>query len=577
MSEIRQTKLDEIKQDSAFDAVVIGGGVNGIGVYRDLALQGLRVLLVERNDFCSGCSAAPSRMIHGGLRYLENGEFSLVRESLQERDALLRNAPHFVRPLPTVIPITSIFSGLLNGAASFFGWNGKPSNRGVVPIKLGLALYDWVTRSSRILPRHYFNSGRATRAKWPQLTSKVHYSAVYHDAWISHPERLCMEMIGDACENSPTSIALNYAQMKLEGDQYVVVDGLSGEELAVTPKVIVNASGAWLDETAQALASDKIDEMVSGTKGSHLILANEALVKALDGHMIYFENTDGRVCIAFPYQGHVLAGSTDIRVDKAARERCEPEEQDYILESLNLVFPNVSLSAADVVFSFSGIRPLPKSSHGYTGRITRGHYTKRLAGSVPQICMIGGKWTTFRAFAEQASDEVLAELGKKRSVSTLGLTIGGGTNYPRSFDDLVATLCKRFGVSRERAVHLADHYGSLSFNVQGACSLTSDSYLSPNTLYTRDEIAFLIKSEAVETLSDLALRRTSLAITGELSSELISELEQIMIAEKPLSPDVAADQRRTLINELSQFHAVSQEMLEARDSENYREWSKQCG
>ena len=157
----RQNMLAHL-ENPQFDAVVIGGGVNGIGVWRDLALQGLRVLLVERNDFASGCSAAPSRMIHGGLRYLENGEFDLVRESLAERDALLRNAPHLVRPLPTVIPIAGLTSGLFNAAASFFGWSGKPARRGALPIKIGLTLYDFVTRHRRQMPKHRFLSRSKT-------------------------------------------------------------------------------------------------------------------------------------------------------------------------------------------------------------------------------------------------------------------------------------------------------------------------------------------------------------------------------------------------------------------------------
>ena len=150
----RNDTLDQIRRDGAFDVVVVGGGINGIGVYRDLALQGLRVLLVERNDFCSGCSAAPSRMIHGGLRYLENGEFDLVWESLRERDALLVNAPHMVRPLPTTIPIATLFSGLLNGAAGFLGLSSRPASRGALPIKIGLMLYDWTTRHRRLMPTH---------------------------------------------------------------------------------------------------------------------------------------------------------------------------------------------------------------------------------------------------------------------------------------------------------------------------------------------------------------------------------------------------------------------------------------
>src|SRR5690606_34513903 len=136
----RDASLDRVRADGAFDVIVVGGGINGIGVFRELSLQDLRVLLVEKRDFCSGCSAAPSRMIHGGLRYLENGEFGLVRESLRERDALLRNAPHMVRPLPTTIPIKSIFSGTMNAAIGFLGGKSRPAERGVLPVKLGLML-----------------------------------------------------------------------------------------------------------------------------------------------------------------------------------------------------------------------------------------------------------------------------------------------------------------------------------------------------------------------------------------------------------------------------------------------------
>ena len=160
MPEQRDETLGKIRLDGAFDVIVVGGGINGIGVFRELALQGLRVLLVERNDFCSGCSAAPSRMIHGGLRYLENGEFDLVRESLRERDALLVNAPHMVRPLPTTIPIKSIFSGLLNGAATFFGISQRPASRGALAVKIGLALYDWITRQAARAAAAIFSEAR---------------------------------------------------------------------------------------------------------------------------------------------------------------------------------------------------------------------------------------------------------------------------------------------------------------------------------------------------------------------------------------------------------------------------------
>lgn len=258
MPSFREDALRRIRQDGDFDAVVIGGGINGIAAYRDLALQGLRVLLVERNDFSSGCSAAPSRMIHGGLRYLENGEFGLVAESLRERDALLTLAPHMVHPLPTTIPIFSTFSGLFNAAATFVGSGGKPASRGALAIKAGLMLYDFVTRKNRILPRHTFRNARKTLQRWPGLTPGIRYSATYYDAWISQPERLALELLIDTRADAPQSIALNYAEfVRAGGDYGLKVEG-TDETLPVRPRIIVNATGARIDETIGALTTTQV-------------------------------------------------------------------------------------------------------------------------------------------------------------------------------------------------------------------------------------------------------------------------------------------------------------------------------
>jgi glycerol-3-phosphate dehydrogenase len=568
MSNRRQHKLAELKDDNRFDVIVVGGGVNGIGVYRELSLQGVRVLLIEKNDFCSGCSAAPSRMIHGGLRYLENGEFDLVKESVRERDALLLSAPHMVRELPTVIPITSVFSGAMNAATSFFGWSGKPKNRGALPIKLGLGLYDWVSRKRRILPTHRFHSASATRAIWPKLTNQARFSAVYYDAWISHPERLCIEMITDMGEAAPESIALNYAELQVENgenDRYVVEFSRTGERVPVTTDAIVNATGAWLDSTIQSLGGNTDEQMVSGTKGSHLILDNQELGDALKGHMVYFENTDGRVCIAFPYLGHVLAGSTDIRVDEVTKVRCEKDEQSYILSSLRMIFPDVPVSPDQVVFSYSGIRPLPKSKHDFTGRISRGHFIKRLGGPVPQFCMIGGKWTTFRAFAEQTADEVLNELNLKRKCNTLGLPIGGGDGFDAEGTGILDRLTGKQGLPAERAAHLVGHYGTDAEIVHQFCSCRDkDSSIGEGSQYTRAEITHLIRDEQVETLSDLVLRRTSLGITGAISAGLIESLSELLAKELKLSASDIAQQRETLIQELEDFYGVMPEVLKER-------------
>ncbi|UJW77251.1 glycerol-3-phosphate dehydrogenase/oxidase [Rhizobium sp. SL42] len=570
MPAFRNDAIRRIGQDGHFDAVVVGGGINGIATYRDLALQGLRVLLVERGDFASGCSAAPSRMIHGGLRYLENGEFGLVAESLRERDALLTLAPHMVHPLPTTIPIMSVFSGLFNAAAAFAGSSGKPTRRGALAIKVGLALYDFVTRKKRLLPRHEFRSREATLAQWPALTPDLRYSATYYDAWIRQPERLAVELITDTERDAPQAIALNYAELERGGNGYLLrVEGLDGC-LEVRPGIIVNATGAWIDRTAHALGMTATAQqpVVSGTKGSHLILDNPALHSALNGHMIFFENTDNRVCILFPYLGRVLAGSTDIKVENPARVRCEPEERDYILDAIRYVFPEIAIVASDIVFSFSGIRPLPRSDAEFTGRISRSHFIHRIEGDPPQLCMVGGKWTTFRAFAEQATDQVLTHLGRRRVTGTLTRPVGGGRDFPGSVDRLAEMLERNFPIDSVRASYLAETYGSRAFDIMAFCTTrTDDRPLTASLPVTEAEIVWLIRSESVRHLADIVLRRTALAITGQIDIAIIASLARIAASELGWSADQAAFEQDQLLTELDVFHGVSKDILEIRCKE----------
>lgn len=566
MPDQRSTTWQNLTRDSAFDVVVVGGGVNGIGTYRELALQGLRVLLVERADFASGCSAAPSRMIHGGLRYLENGEFDLVRESLQERDALLLNAPHMVHPLPTVIPITSTFSGLFNAAASFFGLSSKPARRGAVPIKLGLGLYDWVTRKRRLMPKHRFAGPRATKREWPDLMPDVKYTATYHDAWIGYPERLCLEMIADVAAANPNCCALNYAELAAAPAGFVLTCNVTGMQMPVRAKLVVNSTGAWLDETVAQIGGVPQTRMVEGTKGSHLILEHPALHAALKGNMVFFENDDGRVCIVFPFHDRVLAGSTDIRVQKPGRVRCEPEETEYILSSLRGVFPGMMFDPSQIVFSYSGIRPLPQSDQDFTGRISRGHDIRRLDGEVPQLCMIGGKWTTFRAFGAQLCDQALVILGRQRLRDTLDLAIGGGARFEAQSRHILQSLRADYRLTAARATHLLQRYGSNAVMVAEACP-TDDQPIAATTEYTKAELAYLIRNEQVVNLSDLALRRTDLAISGVLSEQIIAALAEVMEAETGLPSDAIAAQAKSLVTELQNYHGVSAETLKSRNTE----------
>ena len=183
----RSEILSSLKTNPQVSVLIVGAGINGIGTFRDLALNGVDVLLVDRGDFCSGASAASSHMAHGGIRYLENGELRLVREAVKERNRMIQNAPHIVKPLPTTIPMFKYFSGILNAPLKFMGWLDKPSERGSVIIKLGLMMYDAYTGSQRTVPRHKFYSRSESLSKWNRLNPEIVNTAVYYDGLISNP------------------------------------------------------------------------------------------------------------------------------------------------------------------------------------------------------------------------------------------------------------------------------------------------------------------------------------------------------------------------------------------------------
>ena len=219
----RSEILSSLKENPNVSVLVIGGGINGIGTFRDLALNGVDVLLVERADFCSGASSASSHMAHGGIRYLENGEFRLVREAVEERNRLIQNAPHLVKPLPTVIPIFKHMSGLLNAPAKFLRLLDQPSERGSVVIKMGLMMYDAYTGAQggrRVVPTHRFLSRKKSLEKWQLLNPEIINTAVYYDGVIQQPERLahlCGEFSGRGQHQRPASARADLARVFMEG------------------------------------------------------------------------------------------------------------------------------------------------------------------------------------------------------------------------------------------------------------------------------------------------------------------------------------------------------------------------
>ncbi len=529
----RDQLLETLQTSPDVDVLIIGGGINGIGTFRDLALQGLRVLLVERADFGSGASAASSHMLHGGIRYLENGEFRLVREALVERNLMLKNAPHYARPLPTTIPIFSWASGFLNAPLKFLGLRDKPTERGAAVIKIGLILYDIFARRHRVMPTHSFHLRKKSLELYPKLSPEIVCTATYYDAWMPYPERLCLELVLDTETASDDAHALNYVSaVDCSGDTVTLRDELSGETFTVRPRVVVNAAGPWIDFANRALG--KSTRLIGGTKGSHLILDHPELHDATAGHEIFFENNDGRIVLMLPYLGKVMVGTTDIRIDNPDDAYCTDEEVTYMLDLVKKVFPTISVDRSQIIFKFSGVRPLPSSDESFTGNVSRDHHISTLEPderiAFPILSLIGGKWTTFRAFSEQAADYVLERLKRTRQRSTEKLVIGGGRNFPTdqgAWEQWIQNISDLHQVDRTRVRVLLDRYGTRAEAIIQYIAADQDVMITGLEDYSRREMLFLANYEYVERLDDLLLRRTLIGWMGQLTMDTLHEIGQI--------------------------------------------------
>ena len=425
-------RLAGLREKPNAQVLIIGGGINGLATFRDLALQGVDVVLVEKQDYCSGASAASSHMIHGGVRYLENGEIRLVKESLQERNRLLSAAPHYVKPLKTTIPIFSVFSGLLSAPIRLFTHaQGKPKERGAILIKVGLILYDTFGRNGGTMPRHRFLGKKKSLRELPSLNKDVKFTATYYDAAMESPERLALEVLFDGLAAGPNARAFNYvAASSMVGNQVVLLDELTGEEINFTADVIVNTTGPWTDLTNESLGFQT--SYMAGTKGSHIVIDNKELFEACDNREIFFENNDGRIVLMYPIVGKVLVGTTDIPHDMHFPAVCTDEEVDYFFKLVSHVYPTIKIDKDQIVYKYSGVRPLGASGDINPGVISRDYRIVRTSSEseVPVLSLVGGKWTTFRALGEHLSSEVLKLLNVSRAVSTANLPLGGGRDFP---------------------------------------------------------------------------------------------------------------------------------------------------
>ncbi len=534
----RENSLRYFKKNPKVSVLIIGAGINGIGTFRDLAAQDVDVLIVDKGDFCSGASSASSHMLHGGIRYLENGEFRLVREALTERNLMLRNAPHYAKPLPTTVPIFKWFSGLFNAPLKFIGLMDKPAERGAIVIKIGMTVYDIFARNYRVMPTHSFNGRKKSLQTYPKINPKIKFTGTYYDSWMPSPERICMDLLRDATDLFEGAHALNYVSAAdAEGGTVTLHDSISGEDFTVEPQIVINAGGPWIDFVNKAMATET--RFIGGTKGSHLILDNPELYEALNGNEFFFENHDGRIVLLLPYMGKVMAGTTDIRIEDPDEATVTDDEIEYILGMIPHVFPTINVDASQVVFQFSGVRPLAASEAGYTGNVTRDHEIRTVEPSKSGLgftihSLVGGKWTSFRAFSEETADVALEAIGKPRKQSTEHMAIGGGHAYPKNDSDQqrwVKQVSQKTKVDEARVQQLFDRYGTHAENFANYIAEGDDASFSDHADYSRREIAYLIQTEQVTRLSDIVLRRTLIAWLGEVTENLLSELADVCAQE----------------------------------------------
>ncbi len=558
----RKKVIQSLKENPRTTVLIVGAGINGIGTFRDLALQGVDCLIVDKGDFCSGASMASSHMLHGGIRYLENGEFRLVKEALHERNNLLRNAPHLTHPLPTTIPIFKWLSGILNSPLKFIGLLDKPAERGAVIIKLGLIMYDAYVRGDSPMPGHRFDNRAKALEKWPALNPNLLFAATYYDGGMDSPERLALEILMDGEKEGDHARAANYLSAAgAEGDQVLLKDGLSGEIISIQPQIVVNAGGPWIDFINQDISSQS--NYIGGTKGSHLIVNHPELCKAIGGHEIFFEYVDGRIVLIFPYiADHVMIGSTDLRIDDPDQAVCTDDEIDYILDMVPQIFPHLNVTREQIVFQFSGVRPLPVAK-GTTGQISRDHSIELIDKSKlnpwPILNLVGGKWTSYRALSEQVTDQILDRLELPRKTSTAHLKIGGGNSYPKtdnSRDAWIQTLAESNKITSERAKTLFARYGTRASEVASYISRTGDFPIDNLEDYSVGEIKFLIENEMVSRLDDLLLRRTKTAWVGKLSEESINELTAAVGEILDWTADHQKQEKERALTMLREKHAV---------------------
>jgi glycerol-3-phosphate dehydrogenase len=551
--------------------VVLGAGINGAALARELVLSGAHVIVVDAADVAAGATAWSTRLIHGGLRYLEYGELGLVRESLAERNRLVRLAPHLVRPLPFYLPVRGRWGGLCAAAARLLGWESLarrlkgPRGRGSWTVGAGLSLYDLLAAGAD-WPRHAVVRA-ATAAGLPQVdAARFPWAALYADAQLLYPERFTVELLVDARDLARSAgtrfEVLTHRQVRLGADMDVMIGpaavGFDRAACVVRPDAVVNATGAWVDRTlAEWPASlPRPGRLIGGTKGSHLVLRSPRLRAALAGHGVYAEAEDGRPVFVLPFgPALVLVGTTDIPyAGDPAEARADDAEIDYLLQAAARLFPAAAVDRGDVQQHYCGVRPLPAApSARAAAGITRRHLLVRHPSMpVPTWSIVGGKLTTCRSLAETAAATVLETLGRPVRGTSRDRPLPGAADA----ENMVALVRRCGPLAAAAGLATAD----LEQAVAGTCGLFGsraerlwtqaaerhetpggEDGMIPDVGLPAAAVGFCAREEWAAALEDVVERRLMLSFHERLSRETIAGVARALAAAGAIHiDDVAA-------------------------------------
>ncbi len=494
------------------DLIVVGAGINGLGVARDAASRGLRVLLLEQDDVCSGVSAWSGRLVHGGLRYLEHRDFALVRESLRERERLFRLAPHLVRPKRLIMP--------------FYAHNRRPAWL----IRLGMVAYDALSFDKRT-GRHEVLRRDALLRRFRGIDQHgLGGGVVFTDGQVEYAERLCVEVALEAVgAGAEIRTKARVEEPLLEGSRVVGVryrDTTTGTMHEAHACVVLNVAGPWIDRIFRRGAPEQ-PRLNGGTKGSHLVV--DPFPGAPDDVVYYESKTDGRLVLVIPWMGRYLIGTTDLRFDEDPGEaRCDAEEMRYLLDEVNALVPGADLTPEKVLFTYSGVRPLPYAPDVDEWEVPRSHVLHDHAPDLEGlVTVVGGKLTTYRQLAEDAVDDVFRRLGRKAP-----RCVTAHLPLPGVVGDL--EVARRFllerGLSTRSADRLLALYGGRAVDVVASAGDDADALrvVHESTGALAVELTFTMRRELARTLTDVLARRVLLAFEPGHGLESLDDIVSVL-------------------------------------------------